>query len=133
MAVRIISAPATLDSAVCIESETARPATLKIASRELVSMPSVPATSMTAIKIRTALAVVRRKPKMVWSSFECENSLSAAFRISRISTAHKTSRTAAYSSFCSVSFEKNDSTCFSSMAAESRTEEKNIKPPVRYG
>lgn len=100
-----------------------------MASKDVVSTPSVPATSMMVMKIRIAFADVRRKPKIVWSSFERENSLSAARKISRISTAHKTSSTAAYSSFSSVSREKNDCTCCSSMVCVSRTEEKIINDP----
>ena len=49
-----------------------------------------------------------------------------SFEMKLMSTAHKTSSTAAYSSFSSVSFEKNDCTCFSSIAVVSRTEEMNM-------
>ena len=76
-------------SALCTERETARPAMLKMASREDVSIPSVPAMSMMAMKTRTSLTSVRMKLCMVVWIFD----FSSRRPVSRISSLMNTTQT----------------------------------------
>lgn len=92
-----------------MERETARPATLRMASSDEVSMPSVPASSMIARNTSTILTVERMKVWQLRSNLDDLSIFSVALSRIFMHTIHITSKIAAETSWA----EKNDQKNFS--------------------
>jgi len=97
--VRRTTALARFESESWMESETARPATLKIASSDDVSTPSVPASSMTARNTSTILIDETMKVWKLLSSLDDLSIFSVARRMIFMHKIHITSKIAAETSF----------------------------------
>ena len=97
-----------------MESETARPATLRMASSDEVSMPSVPASSMIARKTSTILTVERMKVWQLQSNLDDLSIFSVALSRIFMHTIHITSKIAAETSLAKENVSKkffNDRVC----------------------